>query len=76
MQVKQPKLILDSIQIQDTKLARFLAQVIPAQCPFERDITLFGHKVRPIPPMYKLNPFYEQLVGIRFRALCYLETLS
>lgn len=40
---------LDSIQIQDTKLARFLAQVIPGQCPFEKDITLFGHKVLHIP---------------------------
>ncbi len=25
-----------------------------------------------IPPLCKLNPLYEQVVGLRFRALCYL----
>jgi hypothetical protein len=53
-------------------MARFLARVIPAQCPFERDIIIFGRKVGHIPPLCKLNPFYEQLVGLRFRALCFL----
>jgi hypothetical protein len=46
--------------------------MIPPQCPFERDVTLFGHKVVHIPPMCKLNPLYDQLVGLRFRALSYL----
>lgn len=63
---------LDGIEIQDRELARFLSSAIPAQCPFERDIILFGHKVGHIPPLCKLNPFYEQLVGLRFRALCFL----
>lgn len=63
---------LDGLEIQDPKVARFLCKMIPAQCPFERDITLFGRKVVHIPPMCKLNPLYEQLVGMRFRALSYL----
>ncbi len=63
---------LDEIEIRDPKLARFLSRVIPAQCPFERDIKLFGYLVAHIPPLCKLNPLYEQLVGLRFRALCYL----
>jgi hypothetical protein len=63
---------LDDIEIQDRKLARLVSKVIPAQCPFERDIKLFGHPVAHIPPLCKLNPLYEQLVGLRFRALCYL----
>lgn len=63
---------LDGIEISDRKRAEFLAKAIPAQCPFERDIKLFGHKVGHIPPLCKLNPFYDQLVGLRFRALCYL----
>jgi hypothetical protein len=46
--------------------------MIPAQCPFERDVKLFGHKIVHIPPLCKLNPIYEQLVGLRFRALSYL----
>ncbi|MBW4611784.1 MAG: Mo-dependent nitrogenase C-terminal domain-containing protein [Desmonostoc vinosum HA7617-LM4] len=63
---------LDELEIQNRKLAKFIAKLIPAQCPFERDIMLFGRTVAHIPPMCKLNPLYEQLVGLRFRALCYL----
>ncbi len=64
---------LDGLDVQDPKVARFLCKLIPSQCPFERDINLFGHKVVHIPPMCKINPLYEQLVGLRFRALCYLS---
>jgi Mo-dependent nitrogenase C-terminus len=63
---------LDSLEIQNRKLAKFIAKMIPAQCPFERDIILFGRKIAHIPPMCKLNPLYDQFVGLRFRALCYL----
>lgn len=63
---------LDQIQISDRKLAHWLCKAIPAQCPFERDIKLFGHTLFHIPPMCKLNPLYEEVVGLRFRALCYL----
>ncbi|MGD1901484.1 MAG: Mo-dependent nitrogenase C-terminal domain-containing protein [Geitlerinemataceae cyanobacterium] len=63
---------LDNLEMQDPKVARFLCKMIPPQCPFERDIKLFGDKVVHIPPMCKLNPLYEQLVGLRFRALSYL----
>jgi tellurite resistance protein len=63
---------LDNLDMQDPKVARFLCKMIPPQCPFERDITLFGRKIVHIPPMCKLNPLYEQLVGLRFRALSYL----
>ena len=63
---------LDRLDIQDPRVARFLCKMIPSQCPFERDVTLFGHKIVHIPPMCKINPLYEQLVSLRFRALCYL----
>lgn len=63
---------LDGLEVHDPRLARFLCKMIPPQCPFERDIKLFGHKVVHIPPLCKLNPLYEQMVGLRFRALCYL----
>lgn len=63
---------LDEVEVEDPKIARFLCKMIPSQCPFERDITLFGRKVVHIPPLCKLNPLYEQLVGLRFRALSYL----
>jgi hypothetical protein len=63
---------LDHLEVQDPRLARFLCKMIPPQCPFERDVTLFGRKIVHIPPLCKLNPLYEQLVGLRFRALSYL----
>jgi tellurite resistance protein len=63
---------LDGMQIQDPRLAQFICKMIPPQCPFERDVTLFGRKIVHIPPLCKLNPLYEQLVGLRFRALSYL----
>ena len=63
---------LDGMDIHDPRLARFICKMVPPQCPFERDIKLFGHKIVHIPPLCKLNPLYEQLVGLRFRALCYL----
>jgi len=63
---------LDGLEIQEPKVARFLCKMIPPQCPFERDVKLFGHKIVHIPPLCKLNPLYDQLVGLRFRALSYL----
>ena len=63
---------LDEMDIHDPRLARFICKMVPPQCPFERDIELFGHKLVHIPPMCKLNPLYEQLVGLRFRSLSFL----
>ncbi|MGF1523033.1 MAG: Mo-dependent nitrogenase C-terminal domain-containing protein [Leptolyngbyaceae cyanobacterium] len=63
---------LDQLEVHDPRLARFVCKLVPAQCPFERDVTLFGRKIVHIPPMCKLNPLYDQLVGLRFRALSYL----
>lgn len=63
---------LDDMEVHDPRVARFICKLIPSQCPFERDVELFGHKVVHIPPLCKLNPLYEQLVGLRFRALSYL----
>lgn len=63
---------LDKMNVQDPRIAHFLCKLIPAQCPFERDINLFGRKLAHIPPLCKLNPLYDQLVGLRFRALSYL----
>lgn len=63
---------LDQLEVHDPRLARFVCKLIPPQCPFERDVVLFGRKLVHIPPMCKLNPLYDQLVGLRFRALSYL----
>lgn len=63
---------LDSYEIRSPKVARSIARLIPAQCPFERDIIVFGHRLGHIPPLCKLNPLYEEFVSLRFRSLCYL----
>lgn len=63
---------LDNVPVRDRQLAHRLCKVIPSQCPFERDVKLFRKTLFHIPPMCKLNPVYEELVGLRFRALCYL----
>jgi len=63
---------LDHIEVKSPELAHRLCKLIPSQCPFERTVSLFGRKLFHIPPLCKLNPFYDEFVGLRFRALCYL----
>lgn len=63
---------LDGMEVKDPRLARFVCKVIPPQCPFERDINLFGRKIAHIPPLCKINPLYEQFTMLRFRSLSYL----
>jgi hypothetical protein len=71
--ILQPlRLWIDNIKVSDRTIAHRLCKLIPAQCPFERDVKLFGKTLFHIPPMCKLNPLYEEVVGLRFRALCYL----
>lgn len=63
---------LEGMNVKDPRLAKFICKVIPPQCPFERDINLFGRKIAHIPPLCKLNPLYEQFTLLRFRSLSYL----
>lgn len=81
---------LESVEIHNPKLARLLCQIIPNHCPFEREIKLGDGSAKRlpvrrrrrrhriifrIPPMCKLNPFYNQIVSLRFKCLCYLATV-
>lgn len=63
---------LESIEVYNPKIAQLLCKMIPARCPFEREIKLFDRTIFRIPPLCKLNPLYEQLVSLRFRCLSYL----
>ncbi|MEM8721958.1 MAG: Mo-dependent nitrogenase C-terminal domain-containing protein [Cyanobacteria bacterium P01_G01_bin.39] len=63
---------LDKIDVKEEKTARRIVKLIPAQCPFAREIQAFNRVILRIPPLCKLNPCYEQLIGLRFRALCFL----
>ena len=63
---------LDKMKINDSRVAHFICRMIPPQCPLERDINLFGRNLVHIPALCKLNPLYEEVVSLRFRALSYL----
>ena len=60
---------LNDLDPRDERIPSFIVHLIPSQCPFERDIILFGRKMVHIPPMCKINPLYEQLVALPFRCL-------
>ncbi|GET44537.1 Mo-dependent nitrogenase C-terminal domain-containing protein [Microseira wollei] len=47
---------LDGIEVHNPQLALWLCKIIPNQCPFARDIQLFGQTLFHIPPLCKLNP--------------------
>ncbi|MEA5620839.1 Mo-dependent nitrogenase C-terminal domain-containing protein [Cronbergia sp. UHCC 0137] len=63
--------LLDRIQVKNSRFAHRICQVIPCCCPFERDIQVFGRTFH-IPALCKLNPLYDEVVALRFRALSYL----
>ncbi len=63
---------LNNIKIRDRAQAHRLCKSIPSQCPFERQIALFGRTILAIPPLCKLNPLYNEVIALRFRAICYL----
>lgn len=63
---------IESINIHDPEMAKLVCQLIPPSCPFAKNVTVFGRTIFEIPPLCKLNPVYEQLMNLRFKALSYL----
>ncbi|MGC1307028.1 MAG: Mo-dependent nitrogenase C-terminal domain-containing protein [Phormidesmis sp.] len=63
---------IEGIPVENETTAHRIVSLIPADCPFERDLKLFGRTIAHIPPMCKINPLYEPLIMLRFKALCYL----
>ena len=61
-----------NLSIKDCNCARRICSLIPPSCPIERDISFLGHFLFHVPAMCKLNPFYDDLVTLRFRALSFL----
>ncbi len=66
----QVRLRIENFEISHPKVAQLLSK-IPASCPFAREIRLLGYTFR-IPPLCHLNPFYDSLMLLRFRALTFL----
>jgi len=63
---------LNGIEIKDSNFAHRICKSIPSQCPFEREVKIGGRTIVKIPPLCKLNPLYNELITLRFRAMCYL----
>ncbi len=67
---------IETIDINHRETAKKIVNLIPNQCPFAREIKIFNFLLFKIPPLCKLNPFYEDLMMLRFRALCFLEEIG
>ncbi len=66
---------LDLIEIQGVRQALWICRLIPCRCPFERDVKL-GSRTIHIPALCRINPVYEQLIGLRMRAASYLAEVN
>ena len=60
------------IKIENREQAIQICKLVPAQCPFARDVDVFGKTLFRIPPLCKINPAYDDLMALRFQALSFL----
>jgi len=67
---------LNHLEIRDPKIAKLICQLVPPSCPFERRIKLWGKTLLVIPPLCHLNPLYNELISLRFRALNLLNEIT
>lgn len=65
---------LSTIEIRHIKLAQLLAK-LPGTCPFARKFQLLGHTFS-VPPLCHLNPFYNEIMELRWRAIVFLNQLD
>ena len=63
---------LNTMEVNNCRLARRLCKLIPAHCPLVREIKLFERTLVTIPPLCQFNPLYEEILALRFRAISYL----
>lgn len=63
---------IENFPITTVNHAHRICGLIPAQCPFARTIKLRDKVLMRIPPLCKVNPFYDELMMLRFRAMNYL----
>jgi Mo-dependent nitrogenase C-terminus len=63
---------IEATEIDEERLARRIVKLIPATCPLKSEVRLFGRVILRIPALCKLNPLYEQLMTLRFRAMSFL----
>lgn len=64
---------ITQIEVKNPRIAQIICQLIPPSCPFARTIKLFNKTLLVIPPLCHINPVYEELMELRFRALVFLS---
>lgn len=69
------KQLLDGVQVRNEAQANLLCNLIPSACPFARTLHM-GKLKLVIPPLCKVNPFYDDLMLLRFKAQCYLAQVE
>lgn len=62
---------IDRLEVRSPRFAHLICRLIPCTCPFESRFTLLGQAFY-VPPLCKLNPFYQEILALRLRALTYL----
>ncbi len=67
---------LNQVEIRNPKIAQLICKLIPSTCPFARTIKFLGKTLLVIPPLCHFNPLYEELIGLRFRALTFLSNIN
>lgn len=63
---------LDATEIHHPRLAKLICRIIPAHCPFARNVKVLGRSLFSIPPLCEFNPFYAQFLSLRLKSLTYL----
>lgn len=59
---------LNSLDVSNKAIAQVICFLIPSACPFARTLQILNRKIV-IPPLCKLNPVYDELMKLRFKAL-------
>jgi hypothetical protein len=62
----------DATEIHHLWLAKLICLMIPAHCPFARDVKILGRSLFSVPPLCEFNPFYAQFISLRLKSLTYL----
>jgi len=66
---------LDALEVREPRVARLLCKLIPAQCPFERDIKLFGKSLS-YATVVQAQPALRTISWPTLRSMCYLEGIA
>ena len=68
----ESKLIVEFNISKNMKIFAHILSKIPSDCPFARSFIVRDRVIK-IPPLCKLNPFYDKLMTAKFWAMNYLE---